>query len=222
MNRTSDSSYNGLATEGRGLPWLQDSFTQNVWSRWGVVYRDVRILDGQNRVVAVYNLTEHDLSQAANREALKALFLAAAKVVDTDGDGLPDEWEQVHFGSLSRGFADDGDGDGRDAAAEYAFGSAPQEANLKGPIQLGTTRLAGQEAVTLTFRRPAGEHLEYQVEVSSDLVQWGSSPTAVLAARSLRNLFDGTGTAEANYTFLDSWSARTHRFVRVRAVVRAP
>ncbi len=49
---------------------------------------------------------------------------------DADGDGLPDGWE-THAGldPLVADAASDLDGDGLDAAAEYAFGSAPDAAD---------------------------------------------------------------------------------------------
>ena len=56
------------------IPLLQDTTTANVWGLWAVTYRDVVILDAQNRKVGVYNLTEHDLSVEANRNTLKSLL----------------------------------------------------------------------------------------------------------------------------------------------------
>jgi hypothetical protein len=43
-----------------------------------VTYRDVYVLDENNEVVAIYNLTEHDLAVPDNFEALKTLLLEAA------------------------------------------------------------------------------------------------------------------------------------------------
>jgi len=34
-----------LVTSANVLPWLQDTVEQNVWTRWRVTYRDVRVLD---------------------------------------------------------------------------------------------------------------------------------------------------------------------------------
>lgn len=64
-----------LMTDGRVLPWLQDNNTQNAWTRWGVVYRDVVVVGDNGVKQTVYNLTEHDLNVAENRAALKALLL---------------------------------------------------------------------------------------------------------------------------------------------------
>jgi formylmethanofuran dehydrogenase subunit A len=43
-----------------------------------VTFRDVVILDGDNKVIAVYNLTSNSLGTSANYAALKQLFLDAA------------------------------------------------------------------------------------------------------------------------------------------------
>lgn len=44
---------------------------------------------------------------------------------DSDGDGLPDEWELLHFGNLGQTGADDPDGDTLTNAQEFALGSNP-------------------------------------------------------------------------------------------------
>ena len=64
-----------MAAEGT-LPILQDTEAKRVWNAMGIAYRDVLILDRENRWVGVYNLTDHDLKQADNYAALKAQLLA--------------------------------------------------------------------------------------------------------------------------------------------------
>ena len=61
------------------LPGLQDDSAAMVWSNWGVAYRDVYILDANNEVSSVYNLTTYGLSSSANYQALHDLFLSAAQ-----------------------------------------------------------------------------------------------------------------------------------------------
>ncbi len=63
---------------GRDLPLLQDTSTAQVWGAWEVAYRDVVVLDAENRIITIYNLSEHDLGQPANYEALKAILRTAA------------------------------------------------------------------------------------------------------------------------------------------------
>ncbi len=45
--------------------------------------------------------------------------------VDTDKDGMADEWEQIHFGSLDKVAADDSDGDGYTNIEEFFNGTVP-------------------------------------------------------------------------------------------------
>jgi hypothetical protein len=71
INPAGYESGNAGMTAGRVLPWLQETAQQDAWGDWGVTYRDVVILDSLNVIVDVYNLTEHDLSSAGNRETLK-------------------------------------------------------------------------------------------------------------------------------------------------------
>lgn len=67
-------------TMGRTIPLLQDTAEADVWTAWGVVYRDVIILNGDNAPVGVFNLTDHDLSQMGEFEALKGMLLDAASM----------------------------------------------------------------------------------------------------------------------------------------------
>jgi hypothetical protein len=52
--------------------------------------------------------------------------------LDTDADGLPDEWELFWFGTLTYGAAGDPDGDGQDNAAEYRRGTDPTRGEVTG------------------------------------------------------------------------------------------
>ncbi len=78
VNQAGAESGIGAMCNGRDLPLLQDTAEAGVWASWGVIYRDVVILDAENRVVAVYNLTRLDLSQQANYATLKAVCRKAA------------------------------------------------------------------------------------------------------------------------------------------------
>jgi len=49
-------------------------------------------------------------------------------IVDTDLDGLPDSWEIAHFGDLTKGPADDPDGDGFNNVDEFNPGTDPMNA----------------------------------------------------------------------------------------------
>jgi len=71
VNPAGYESGNAAMYAGRSLPLLQETGADDVWGDWSVAYRDVVILDSTNVIVDVFNLTSHDLSVAANREALK-------------------------------------------------------------------------------------------------------------------------------------------------------
>jgi hypothetical protein len=68
-------SDNALVVEGRTLPWLQDTRDAQVWGSWDVVYRDVVVLDVDNRRVFTFNLTSNDLGDAGRYAELKDLLL---------------------------------------------------------------------------------------------------------------------------------------------------
>jgi hypothetical protein len=74
-------------TAGKSLPWLQDvdadaNQSSDVWyDSWNVTYRDVFILDGSNSFVEAFNLTEHNLANAEDYEALRTKLIDAAMTV---------------------------------------------------------------------------------------------------------------------------------------------
>lgn len=61
--------------EGRDLPWLLDTKQADWWGNWGAVFRDVIILDRDGNEAGVFNLTEHNLDDPDEYEALKTLLL---------------------------------------------------------------------------------------------------------------------------------------------------
>jgi hypothetical protein len=202
------------------LPWLQDTAEASVWNLWQVTYRDVVILDSRNRVSAVFNLTQHDLALSQNRDQLKALFLAAARTVDADKDGLPDDWEEAHFADLSAKASDDPDGDGANNFSEYAFGTDPRDPKSKVALRV-TMTAAKPDLFTVTFRRRAGSHVKFIVETSTDLNQWSVSSSAIRVIEPFRNLFDGTGTGETTISLTTPIPSQSQAYVRVRAVPSA-
>lgn len=63
----------------RDLPWLLDTRSENVWATWNVAYRDLLILDDENKPVAVFNLTELNLSDTDLYEQVKQTFVDLAQ-----------------------------------------------------------------------------------------------------------------------------------------------
>jgi hypothetical protein len=78
INEETRASANADMTDGRDLPWLQDTFEADVWHLWVHEHRDVVILDVRNQRVAAFNLSNYPLEIAENYASLKQMFLNAA------------------------------------------------------------------------------------------------------------------------------------------------
>ena len=78
INKAGEESGNADMVAGRTIPWLQDTENVDVWGAWDVTWRDVVVLDDRNEVVAIYNLTEHNLALPAQFDSLKSILLRAA------------------------------------------------------------------------------------------------------------------------------------------------
>jgi hypothetical protein len=218
INQITSAAYNSLIAN-RTLAWLQDTTNATAQLHWQAVYRDVRILDWKNEVQAVYNLTEHDLAIETNRAALKAIFLAAAKSADSDGDGLPDSWELHYFGNLSSGPDDDPDLDGVNNRTEFAFGTNPTDPKSFQPIRV-VPQQTTPGPIVFAFRRPAGSILSYVIETAPKLGGGWVVDANLLNIQQPRNLYDGTGTAEVTCWPTDAARKEPIQFMRVGPVAR--
>lgn len=87
---------------------------------------------------------------------------------DTDGDGLPDDWERHYLGGLGGGGDGDSDGDGASDAEEYAAGTDPGD---RGDVLvMGVERAEDGDGVRVRFRHAPGRR--YGLEASADLREW--------------------------------------------------
>ena len=73
---------------------------------------------------------------------------------DTDTDGLPDPWEQLHFSGLGQTGGADFDGDGNENLCEYLAGTDPKSGT--GYFQLLITKPAAQKIVSFFAVSTAG------------------------------------------------------------------
>ena len=62
INKIGLEEYNPTMTEGRDIPWLQDTLEVELWSAWNVKYRDVFIFDETLTLRDVINLSQNDLN----------------------------------------------------------------------------------------------------------------------------------------------------------------
>ena len=217
VNRSDEAVFNNLIIAERTLPWLQDPKSATAWSAWEVTWRDVFVVDSQNRMRFVFNLTAHDLTYPSNYSTLKQMFLQTARVVDSDGDGLPDDWEKAYFGNLLSGTRDDPDHDGHSNLEEYSFGTDPTNASSVPVLQPKLTVPGPDGFLTLEFRRRSGTFLNYRVEASPDLGAWTSDPLEVGPVGLPLLLFDGTGTMRVTYSLKRPTGARPAGCLRIHA-----
>ena len=140
----------------------------------------------------------------AGHAGLSGLF-SVLVIPDTDGDGLPDEWERFYFGSLNAphgGPGDDPDGDGLTNLEEYLAGTNPLD--LESVLRVTSAQWAAGGSIRLGFRSALGK--KYRVEKTDTLAtpEW----------RVLQDQISGTGGV---VEVIDPAAAqRQSRFYRVR------
>jgi hypothetical protein len=202
---------------GKPLSWMRDNATLNVTASWGAVFRDIIILDPANGKVEAFNASTYPLdgaANAANRTALKNKLIAAATPADTDNDRLPDYWERLTYGNLSRNGASIHTG-GITTLIHYAHGGAGP-----GPTPPdGLPRIVGLPdgtvSVFYTRRRGTCYGLTCLPEFSDSLNTW-SANAAGWEEWSLRPLYDGSGGEVVEWKILQPGAAQ---FVRIRSAL---
>ncbi|MBT5691351.1 MAG: cadherin-like domain-containing protein [Opitutae bacterium] len=134
---------------------------------------------------------------------------------DTDADGLPDTWEQTHFGAKNAEPDDDPDVDGLVNLVEYALGTDPANlartagTNAEEP-SISIVEDVNQSYIEITFRRrkgtqtagdlPSGytvDGITYTLQVSADLKSWQTGPTLIEDSGIPIDNGDGTETVKA-------------------------
>jgi hypothetical protein len=139
--------------------------------------RTLPIPVGANTVVFSYT---KDVSATSGADAGWIDQIAFAPT-DSDGDGLPDNWEQMHFQNLVQTAQGDPDRDGHSNLNEYRFGTSPISAASKTAITAIVRNADG--SVTLDWDAIPGRI--YGFEWSTDLVTWNALPGKISASRPL-------------------------------------
>jgi hypothetical protein len=84
---------------------------------------------------------------------------------DSDGDGMPDYWEQWHWGNLTPSPEDDKDGDGASNAMEFAANTQPTRAESVARLEIGRAE-SGEPQLRLNVSEGRRYTLEHSAEDS--------------------------------------------------------
>ena len=88
--------------------------------------------------------------------------------VDSDSDGLPDDWERFYFGNLGESADGDLDGDGATNLEEFRSGTNPKDAKSVFRLRF----VSPIDLKSLRFQIHYAANRRYDLSVSSDLQQW--------------------------------------------------
>jgi hypothetical protein len=211
---------NPLMYAGKRLSWVRDTAGLGIEASWGAVYRDVIILGPNNGMVDSYNLLSSPINgtasaNVANRAAMKSKLIAAATPVDSDNDKLPDFWEILTYGDLTRSGASVEAGAGVTALQRYAHcGGVAGTALVDGlPRVVGLPD--GSVSVIYTRRRETAFGLTVAPEFSRTLVADGWETAGHgWEEWSTHTLYDGSCGELVEWKIL---SPGEWRFLRVRS-----
>jgi|GEM_PF-424045 len=135
--------------------------------------------------------------------------------VDSDGDGLPDDWENFYFGSLASDATNDADGDGVNNLAEYRAGTIPvAPGNV---FKLLSIRHAA-DSTDVQFTAAPGR--QYAVEWTTNLQTWQGVTNPALHYSSAWLAKTGANLvypAPVYATWRDTNAAGPQRFYRIGA-----
>lgn len=135
--------------------------------------------------------------------------------LDTDGDGLPDDWENFYFGSLGYGATNDVDGDGVTNLAEYRTASNPVSA----PSSFRILSLQHQSDAT-EVHFTSGPSRRYGIQWSDGLQNWQTVTNPVLTYSSAwlaKTTTNASYPATVYGVWLDTNAVSPQRFYRVGA-----
>jgi len=198
--------------EGKSLSWVRENATHRPWQSWRVPvssrpgqeirWRDLVIVDENNRFVAVQNFTETPITNPTNYNRLRNTLVAAASIADSDIDGIPDRWEldQTAAAGTPGNLAALGTltpaASGTPGLLAYAFSMPLAENRISHLPVVSTAMLGSQTFLQMQYRRRLGlegERLGYLPERSATGAGW-THLAADWTETAVVNPFDGSGT----------------------------
>jgi hypothetical protein len=125
------------------------------------------VFSGDGQTLLLQSWSSDLIAQDGNESGdLFALKLSAPAIIDSDGDGMDDQWELDYFGTLARDATGDYDSDGGTDLNEFLAGTDPTD-----PTSVFRARIvhSGPAAQTPVITWPAVPGKSYQIQFKNDL-----------------------------------------------------
>lgn len=146
----------------------------------------------------------------------KQAKITVVPFIDSDNDGLPDDWEMMYFGSLDRNGLGDYDNDGVSDIDEYyrrtdpaLFANAPVMPVIVSPADGSTVTILNPQLEIQNSSDPDGDTVSYDFEIYSD-------DTMAMLVASTENYAESP-TGSTVWQIPDNLSENQWYFWRVRA-----
>lgn len=155
-------------------------------------------LNGTNAASLVAPAQSPITLSAADRGRIERVDLVVATpFVDSDGDGLPDDWEQQYFGGQANP-GDDPDGDGMNNLAEYKAGTDPTDPNSR--FAFIRVQPHVEAGLVVEWASVTGE--SYELQRSADLLTGFVAIQSNISATPPKNTHhDATATGAGPYFY---------------------
>ena len=153
------------------------------------------VIAGDGRTVAFQSMATDLVSNDFNDK--RDIFLLKLAGVDSDGDGMDDDWEVAYFGNLSRDGSGDFDGDGASDLDEFRAGTDPTAS--ASVLRVLRVMPAGGGATQLIWT--GNPNRNYRVEFKDDLgaANWSVVNGTVSWNGSTASITDPAGSAHRYY-----------------------
>ncbi|MEC8941103.1 MAG: LamG domain-containing protein, partial [Verrucomicrobiota bacterium] len=207
---TGASSISGLGSINSGLPLTlgADGRKQHQWG-------------GDLDELALWR-RELDSEEVAVvfKSSRLGLSLTGTSIVDSDRDGLDDNWELAFFDNLSQGADDDFESDGRSNLLEYSTGGNPTTTGDLAETRFTTENIGGEDYAVLHYTRPLlNGAIEYVPQAATDLTSWTGGEGKFFPHGAPTDLPNGMREHHLRY-HLPISRGGDHKFFRIRMSAR--
>jgi Tol biopolymer transport system component len=170
------------------------------WGAWTANhYSDLPVFGGDGKTLFFFSwATDLVAGESHPSGRVFAFSLPNQPMVDSDGDGMDDQWELDHFGTLARDGTGDYDGDGASDLAEYLAGTDPTDPSSVFEVRITPAATAGTGPV-LTW--PADGSRAYRVQFKNNLAEtnWQDLPAFVVREGPLGYVTDTNRNAASRF-----------------------